>query len=189
MRRDPRPQDSHSIFQLTTGQAPWGDYGSILVHGMASHLGRDTQGRVQLERTGPWMPALSNPYGALIATDSFREELKGSGMRGLRFRLVTKARIVKLAWERWDGAAAEPKFFPRGGEPESYILGRKHDPALADQLGDLWELHFATGAHESRFLRKGQRIGGRIVLHPSTWNGADLFGGTETRRIYVSARM
>ncbi len=184
-----QPSDSSSIYRLRRGQAPWGDYGSILVHGMTSHLERDAKGRVQLERTGPWIPALSRGLGVLIATDRLREELRMSGMRGMRFRSVTKARIVKLAWERWDPSAAEPKSYPRGGEPEDYILARKHDPVLADQLGDLWEIRVTAGVRESRIRVKGRRFDDRIVVHPSTWNGADLFGGTETLHHYVSGRM
>lgn len=184
-----RPIDSPSIYRLNEGQAPWGDYGSILVHGMTSHLGRDAKGRVQLERTGPWIPALSKGLGVLIATDRLREELRRSGMRGMRFRPVTKARIVKLAWERWDPSAAEPQFYPRGGEPEAYILARKHDAALADQLGDLWEIRITAGIRESRIRVRGRSFDSRIVVHPSTWNGADIFRGTKTLHTYVSSRM
>ena len=30
--------------------------------------------------------------------------------------------------------------YPAGGEPENYVLGRKHDQATADALGPLWEV-------------------------------------------------
>ena len=36
---------------------PWSDYGSILVHGMSGHLARSA-GRIQSERTGPFIPPL-----------------------------------------------------------------------------------------------------------------------------------
>jgi hypothetical protein len=54
--------------------------------------------------------------------------------------LFSKQRIVRLAWERWDRSAAEPAEYPAESEPENYVLGRQHDPELAEAIGPLWEL-------------------------------------------------
>jgi hypothetical protein len=46
------------FFRLEAPEAPWGDYGSILQHGMTAHLGRNPEGLAQLERTGPFIPPI-----------------------------------------------------------------------------------------------------------------------------------
>jgi len=76
----------------------------------------------------------------VVVTSRFREELEGAGLSGLAFQPVAKARIVELNWHTWDRTAREPKVYPPGGEPESYILSKPHSPATANLLGTLWEL-------------------------------------------------
>lgn len=47
---------------------------------------------------------------------------------------------MKLDWQSWNQAANEPQTYPESGEPEDYILGKPHDPRVAEALGPLFEL-------------------------------------------------
>ena len=101
---------------------PRGDYGRILVHGMSSHLAR-VEGRLQLERTAPFVPPLSLPgIGHVVVTAALREQLESEKIAGMTFRALDKARIVHLDWSGWDSAAEGPAVFPPSGEPEDYVL-------------------------------------------------------------------
>src|SRR5207244_13470228 len=76
----------------------------------------------------------------LVVTDDFRSKLAASRLRGFSFAEVWKKRIAKLDWRSWDLSAAEPQRYPAGGEPGNYVLGRKHDEKLADEIGAIWEV-------------------------------------------------
>jgi hypothetical protein len=115
---------------------PWGDYYDILLNGMSCHLDR-TEGLIQLERTGPFVPPISFPgISDIVVTDAFRRQLEASGLSGLRFQPVIKRRIVRLDWHLWDSGVEEPAEYPADGEPESYILERSHSASTANQIGD-----------------------------------------------------
>jgi hypothetical protein len=154
----------------------WGDYGSILIHGMTAHLPRKDN-QLQLERTGPFVPPISFPgVGDVIVTDEFRRELAESPFTHLEFRSIIKARIVKYNWEKWDRTAAEPEEFPESGEPEDYVLARPHSAKIANELGNLWQVLLPEGATVSPETRPGSwRSDLRVTL--STWNGNHLFWG------------
>src|SRR5689334_10501764 len=102
----------HPEYAAITGQAPWGDYGSILVHGMSAHLGR-VDGRLQIERTGPYVPGVSpSGIGNVIVTDPVRACIEGAALSGCSFIAVDKATIVDLSWSDWDLAAELPPVIP-----------------------------------------------------------------------------
>jgi hypothetical protein len=115
----------------------WGDYASILIHGMGKKI-KDTGDPpdIEVERVGPFVPSISSVLAGLIATDEAKQIIESWNLVGLRFKPVIKKRIVRLNWREWD-PKKEPKY-PAGGEPENYILGRKHDEELSDQIGVLW---------------------------------------------------
>ncbi len=117
---------------------PWGDYGGILVKGLAS---RESEGGpLLLHRAGPFLPPISFPtLSGIVVSDEFRHELEGPGFTGVRFVPTIKARIINLAWHKWDRTAAEPKRYPRGGEPEEYIMDKPHDARVASQMPEAWE--------------------------------------------------
>jgi hypothetical protein len=111
----------------------------VLISGISGQRGPD--GRLEYERVGPYVPQITIAgVSDLIASDDFHKNLLESGLRGFDFREVNKKRIVRLDWSDWDRTAKEPPTYPPGGEPENYVGRRKHDPALADQLGTLWEV-------------------------------------------------
>ena len=124
----------HSI--KTTTQ--WGDYWSVLIGGMTAHLPRYGD-QLQLERTGPFVPSMVvSGMEDLIVNETMRRALESvAGVMG--FRPVIKARIVRLDWSAWkrSGGARELYQF---SEPEDAVLSLDHDPALADGIGELYEV-------------------------------------------------
>jgi hypothetical protein len=134
--------------RLRDGEVPWGDYGRMLVTGMAE---RDADGIVAIERVGPFVPpvALYGLWDILVVTDGFRRQIEGSGLTGFSFAETRKKRIVRIDWRSWDLSAEDPEKYPAGGEPESYILGRKHNPQVAAELGPLWEVAIHGSVEDS----------------------------------------
>jgi hypothetical protein len=126
------------LYILEEPESSWGDYGDILLHGMASW--RPEGAPLVLERTGPFMPSLTMPGFVVVVRDQLRSRLEDAWPAAVTFRPVIKKRIVKLDWHLWDRGAPEPKRYPREGEPENYVLGRKHNPGAAESLGPVWEL-------------------------------------------------
>lgn len=128
------------LYVLRSRPMPWGDYGAILAHGMSARLSR-CAGRIQLERTGPFIPPWTFPgIGDVIVTNAVRIALASSGLSGASFAAVDVAHVVRLDWQDWDRSADAPREHPSSGAPEDYILGRPHDAAVANFLGPLWEL-------------------------------------------------
>ena len=93
-----------NVYTLTRPAAPWGDYGSVLIYGMSMHLPR-VAGLIQLERTGPFVPPITQPGLEIVVTDAFKARLEASGLTGFGFQPVLKRDIVQLEWERWDREA------------------------------------------------------------------------------------
>ena len=127
-----------SSFLLNPIEAPWGDYGRILYHGMSMHASR-FDGRIRLERTGPEIFPITFPIDVIV-TDDFRRVFEKSGLRGVQFRPVIKHRIVEFDWSAWNTSDDEVPEVPESGEPEDYILSRPHSPRAAAAMPDLWEL-------------------------------------------------
>jgi hypothetical protein len=135
-------------------------------------------GKLALERTGPFIPPITFPgIGTAIVTSSARNSLEQSGLSGFSFAPVEKKLIVELRWETWDLNAPEPEQYPETGEPEDYILIRAHSPKVADALGDLWEIvvpQTATILRPTPIVKSYRDL--RLDL--STWNGCDLVRGS-----------
>ncbi len=168
-----------SIYVISAPEPPWGDYGDILMQGMASHLDRQ-DGLAQLERTAPFIPNLSFPdIDVIVVTDSFKVELETSGLTGFSFVPVIKARIVHLDWHRWDISADEPQEYPDSGEPEDYLLERPHSPELSEQVGLLWELRVSVSTTANR---------DNIFQQSDSWNGEDWFRVEDWGYTFVSER-
>ncbi|MEO0761413.1 MAG: hypothetical protein AAFZ09_06335 [Pseudomonadota bacterium] len=150
-------------------EAPWGDYGQILAHGMTGD-GTRLQGEgapvVTLERTGPFIPPITLPWGEPVVTATARAAIEEAGLTGCRFLPVTVTRCVRLAWQDWDLEAEEPRCYPAGGEPENYILRRKHVPELADALEPLFALD-PPRADDAVPRRMGDFLGERTLIYPA----------------------
>ena len=175
------------FYRFDAPNAPWGDYGDILIHGMTNcyELGTDSP---ELQRTGPFVPPISFPLACVIVTDTVRRELQSSGLTGLAFVPAVKSVIVPVNWHEWD-FSDQPPFYPEEGEPESYILGRQHSPELARCMPDLWRLVTMVGADEVRVPEGVHNDNsGQIFVSNASWQGMDFFHADTTLYNYVSAR-
>jgi len=176
------------FYRLDKPKVPWGDYGSILVHGMSSSWRNDDTAPLELQRTGPFLPPISFPLSRIIVTDAVRGELESSGLTGFSFVPAIKKTIVRLDWHEWDLFADEPAFHPEGGEPESYILGNEHSPTLAARMPELWAMVIPLGAMEVR-VPEGVHYSdtkGQIFIRAGSWKGTDFFHADTTLYNYVS---
>jgi hypothetical protein len=86
---------------------------------------------------------------------------------------VSKVRIVEYDWHNWDLNAEEPEEYPDEGEPEVYILARRHSEKLATEIGDIWEVVLRQGAHVDLVNKDDPYPEIRII--GSTWNGDQFF--------------
>ena len=169
------------FFRLGAPLAPWGDYGSILVSGMTSHLPRES-GSLQLERTGPFMPPITFPgIGHIVVSDLTRRALGSSGLTGCSFAPAIKRHIAHLDWSAWPTDTPLPPELPIEGDPENYILERPHDPICAEALGDVWEVQLEPHSETVRVLDAP-------AIVANTWDGTDLFHPRGTRICAASER-
>jgi hypothetical protein len=177
------------FYRLVAPNAPWGDYGDILIHGITSCSARDERSP-ELQRSGPFVPPITIPgVGCIVVTDSLRRELQSSGLTGFSFVPAIKSVIVPIDWHEWDLLAEVAPVYPDDGEPESYITEGEHSSELASRMPDLWRLLIAPGATEIR-VPEGVHYGGdgQIFIRVSSWQGADFFRADTTLYNYVSAR-
>jgi len=108
----------------------WGDYGDILQHGMTADVPR-VDGRLALERSGPYIPPITLPgIGDIVLTSEAQKLLESSALSGFSFLPVEKALVVELHWETWNLDAEQPTQFPESGEPEDYILRKRTSPTI-----------------------------------------------------------
>jgi hypothetical protein len=161
------------IYRLRRPDLPWGDYGDILAHGMAS---RSKDGDLELERTGPFVPPFSQPSDFVVVTAGFLREIQGSGLTGYLFGPVKKKRISKVEWREWEPYGPKEMRYPAGGEPENYVLRRKHSPETAEAIGELWEIRFQPA------IRVSRDGGYHLVL--SSWDGSDFIVAQGEHPIY-----
>jgi len=164
---------SMRFYQLTRSEPPWGDYGDMLFHGMAT---RSKSGELELERTGPFIPPISQPGRFVVVTAEFLGRLRESGLKGIEVGPVHKKRIPMIDWREWEPFGPKEMKYPAGNEPENYILRRKHSPEAAEALGELFELRFRKGIQVSR--------DGGYHLVASSWDGADFVTETGEHPIY-----
>jgi len=121
---------------LKSADPPWGDYGSILWHGLVGQNSTDDS-PLKLERTGPFVPPISFPWPTVVLTDAVCAKLRDLEPKGSVVRPLVVCRVVKIDWHEWDVEAEEPSQYPAGGEPENYILKRKHSATAANELPPL----------------------------------------------------
>src|SRR5262245_52553904 len=95
----PHRMTSTRFYRLSRPEPPWGDYGDILFHGMAS---RSKTGDLELERTGPFVPPISQPGKFVVVTAEFLGRIRESGLNGIESGPVQKKRIPLLDWREWE---------------------------------------------------------------------------------------
>ena len=69
-----------SIRILDAPESPWGDYGTIAVHGMTAHLGRDSAGALQLGTARRCEDAPRQERGVALENDSLERALGKAGL-------------------------------------------------------------------------------------------------------------
>lgn len=165
----------------------WGDYGDILQQGMGAHS-RRVEGKLQLERTGPFIPPITFPgLRGFVLTSEAKFSLETSGLSGYTLLPVDKKLIVNLPWEQWNLSAPEPAWYPETGEPEDYILGQPHSHEAAAALGDLWEVVVAPSV---KVLRDRQIVDSykELAIDSSTWDGTDIFASNDVGYTFFTER-
>jgi hypothetical protein len=133
--------EKHFFLAKSKALKKWGDYGSILLNGLACDVDAE---QTRLKRTGPFVPPFSFPfYGGVVVTDAVKGTLETSGLRGVGdFRPVILEKAVSVNWQEWNRKELNGlRNFPRSGEPEDYVLAGKHDPEVAIAMGKLWTWH------------------------------------------------
>lgn len=170
-------------FYSVKGLSLWGDYGRILSSGIARQ-GSSKEAPFLLFRTGPFIPPISFPHKHVVVTDEFRQLIESSGHFSFEYRPIIKQRIAKLRWELWDRSAPEPKIYPRGGEPEGYVLNRWHSWSAARAMGQIWELVLPRSAETESHRKRGGEW--HIMVNEDTWSGAHFFRSANQGWMIVS---
>lgn len=151
---------------------PWGDYGNVLAYGFIS---KEDTGEIIIERVGPNVPNiyLYNKYIAVV--ENCKEAIEDADLKGYSFILARKKKIVELNWEAWDESQKIPDK-PKSGEPEDFIIKRKHNSELAQQLPNIWVMiinNTSTGNIDKS--KKGLGEYSHLSIDLSTWDGSDVF--------------
>lgn len=126
-------------FILKNKKISWGSYGEILYAGYNSY--NNENDNYYVARTAPFLPSIyRDPYEPILfVNDTMKRALEKSGLNGLNFKKAIKGKIVSLPWEKWDQESKEPEIYPSGDmDAEEYILRRRHNQKLADEMGDIW---------------------------------------------------
>ena len=140
---------------------------------------------MQLERAGPYVPAITFPGPDVVVTSAFVQAFAASSLTGLTFRPVNLAKAVTIRWESWDHAARSPPVYPPSGEPESYILDAPHDVACADAMKPLSELDAPLAGTATSVMVGFRRYVRTIHSNP---DHPDFFRVSGLRYLIVSDR-
>jgi hypothetical protein len=182
MTRAPDPTArlwSESLHRLERPIAPWGRYGDVLLHGLCEDRDDDTD-PLPLLRTGPFVPPLSQPFGGLVVTTRFRQQLLESELTGFSFQPVQLVRVVRIPWQEWDPDTELPAVMPFRDDPENYVLAGDDEAELRSEIGRLFELRV------DREVEVNRSDGVRIV--EGTWDRSDFVRPEGTRWTVVSER-
>lgn len=152
-----------NFYKLKNKEAPWGDYGNLLLTGILD----EQDGQTTLERTGPYIPKIAN-YGLneFLVSSDFRESLLNSGLTGFEFLPVHLTKAVKIDWTTWDFNEEEPPFYPESGEPYGYIDEQDGDQELLRNMQPIWKLKVTSTCDVQ--LREGKEWWDKIVSIIST---------------------
>lgn len=123
---------------------PWGSYGEMLWQGIYVY-DKHTNSHMVF-RTGAFCPSIyrsqyNREAPVLIVKEDVLQYIIDANLKGFTHQPVSKEKIVKLDWENWDMTAPEPKIYPAGDmDAEEYITRRKHNEAIAAQIGNIYAL-------------------------------------------------
>jgi hypothetical protein len=140
---------------------------------------------VPLERTGPFIPAVTVPSRALVVTEAMRVTIEKARLSGAIFVPVHKARIVRYAWETWDLSAPRPAEVPPSHKPEDYLKTRPHDPSAASEMGPVFQL-VPGGKIRVSIVETPIGIGTKMVRDPATGAVKDVPNVERTKHVDVA---
>ncbi len=172
-------------FYLEEPVAPWGDYGDILLNGMA---GEEDNGDICLQRVGPYIPPISFPSGNIIVTDNLKDRILSRSFSGFTFREVIKTHIVDLDLLSWDMKSDGPEYYPESGEPEDFILEEPHSPEISRAMGLLWAIVVPRTAE---VIRKAEIVESKdeLALVGSSTEGHDLVASEDVGYVFISGNL
>lgn len=127
-------------YTMEVGPHPWGDYGRTLIHGLVDFESGEVHGIPCVMRADSWAPDIAMPLGLLYVTDQIKEAIAREKFNGIEFAPIKITKAVKVGWQSWDRSRDEPEVLPTGGEPENYILKRKHNEKICREIASLWAL-------------------------------------------------
>lgn len=152
---------------------PWGDYGDVLFAGFAYPDEKD-ETRILIERAGSFVPPVYCFSRYLLISDTLKLKLEQSDLTGFGYQKTIFHKIVAIDWMKWDLNAEEAKFYPRSGEPEDYILKRKHHPEIAEKMEQIWCLMLDNKTLTGRISRDVSSKNELFIIENS-WTGNDIF--------------
>ncbi|MEZ5324735.1 MAG: hypothetical protein R3F19_06700 [Verrucomicrobiales bacterium] len=120
-------------FSKLESRHPWGDLGMDLMNGVILD---DTNGKLQLARTGPYVPQVSFPSTTYyVIRGTLRSQFEKLGE--FEYRSVEKIHICESDWEQWH-QDRDPRIKYSGGI--DYIMSRPHSEEVSVLIGDLFQL-------------------------------------------------
>ena len=153
---------------------PWGSYGEMLWQGIYSY-DKDTNSHMVF-RTGAFCPSIyrsqyNRESPVLIVKEDVLRYVTEANLTGFVLQPVSKEKIVKLDWKNWDLQAPEPLVYPSGSmDAEEYITRRKHNEAVAEQIGNLFAL---IPQKDGLLYYEQESSSGKIV--EQSLSGLDIF--------------
>jgi len=122
------------MFVVRQTDPPGGRLLRRLVTGVAR---RDRDGRILLERPGPFTPPIALPSVALmVVVQSVRDAIDAARLDGFEWEPVVKQHVPALDWH--PVAHDERRLAAPVPDPDAFLVDAEHDPAAAEALGPLW---------------------------------------------------
>ncbi len=175
-----------NFYTFENKKMPWGDYGNTLFTGFA-YPDENNDEIICIERAGPFVPAIYKKWDMILVSESTRQKLEKSDLKGIQFINTTFKKIVDIDWQNWDLEADKPKIYPAGGEPENYISTRKHNAEIAEKMEAIWCLKLDK---ETLIGRKQKNVSGRdeLFIIENSWTGNDIFISKSAGHIYLTEK-
>ena len=135
-------ENNLEYYILRNKEMPWGDYGDILFRGLLNVMDKNYNDLEypEMERTGPYIPEIyiANSIN-IVVVDKIKTLIEKSGLIGInKFKKVIKKKIVDINWTEWDMNSETPLFYPKGKEPENYILKNEHNKKIMENMPFAW---------------------------------------------------
>ena len=156
----------------------WGDFGGILQNGFVI----ESEPTYLISRTGPFVPPVSFPIGAMVLSDSYRHVFTSSQLFACNIQPVRYMKIVDLRWETWDLNGPLPSRFTSG--PEDVILKGNHSRDCLRLTEKSWSVVDIPRTCTSTSTLDDD--GWKFTLDASDWNGSHLFRSNNQNFIFVS---